>query len=126
MSFSPVSNALDAATAVAIAKQEYLAAFVSAGGSAVKVYVGDLSARQALTIGLETASRSLGYVCATINSGTTMINRVEQIYQHVARQVPWDAAIQRLSFKALAYARHQSACGPRHINSWPAGFKRRR
>ncbi len=90
--------------------REYLANFVSDGGSSIKFAVPvEESLRPDLFTGLADLAGQAGYLVVAIDSGETKIHMMDEIYFRAARQVPW----QILSRKVIARLASQSGY------SWP-------
>lgn len=73
---------------LAVVGRDYLDEYIPAGGAAIKFLVAD-GHDFALIEELAQASRPRNYVTATVDAGETRIDRIEELFWAVARQVPW-------------------------------------
>lgn len=77
-------------------ESEYLADFVSSGGSAVKVAVPeDGDSRDALLAALRDRAVRRGYLFVPIAAHDTRVHMVDQIFFQIAAQVPWEELAER-------------------------------
>ncbi len=78
-------------------ESEYLDCFVRDGGSAIKFAVA-LEDDVAATLAFEIKARAirLGYVVTHVDSGTTRVHMVEQLFFAIAEQIPWRETVQRV------------------------------
>lgn len=87
--------------------QEYLAAYLPAGGAAVKVAVvgsDDTGSRFARALGA--ASDAAGCVFVSVSAAETRLSQVDALFFAVAREVDWDAlaaALVRRAYDAIAF-----------------------
>jgi len=78
-------------------ESEYLDSFVRDGGSAIKFAVAlEDGVAATLAFEIEARARRLGYVVAHVDSGTTRVHMVEQLFFSVAEQIPWRETVQRV------------------------------
>jgi hypothetical protein len=69
---------------------EYLASFISEGGSSVKVIVPfDAASRQQASVGIAERARERGYVVATVDAAVTRVHLMHQLFFQVSQQIPW-------------------------------------
>lgn len=85
--------------------REYLDAFIPAGGAAIKFLIAD-GDRGELIDELSEASRQRHYVTATADARETRIDKIEEMFWAVARQVKWQelaAVVRRRGFRELEW-----------------------
>ncbi len=90
---------------LAVMGREYLDKYIPAGGAAIKFLVADGN-DDALIDEIAEASRQRGYVTATVDAREMDINKVEEIFWAVARQVRWQdlaASVRRRGFQDLQW-----------------------
>ncbi|MBI2766318.1 MAG: DUF2791 family P-loop domain-containing protein [Chloroflexi bacterium] len=71
-----------------VTREAYLRAFIPDGGSAVKLVVDEEPSGRAIECLAEEA-RDAGYVVATVDSTVTRVDKIDQLFFAVARQVDW-------------------------------------
>ncbi len=85
--------------------REYLDEYVPAGGAAIKFLIADGNDEELIDQLTET-SRRRGYVTATVDARAMRINKIEEIFWAVARQVSWQdlaVAVCRRGFAELKW-----------------------
>jgi hypothetical protein len=97
-------------------QSEYLEAFIKDGGAAIKFAVPlETGTAETLTGELEDRARKLGYVVAHVDSGSTRVHMVDQLFFAIAEQIPWRPTVQRVMeglAEAEGYAKATPGDGP--------------
>jgi hypothetical protein len=86
---------------------DYLAPFLSQGGSAVKVVVAEQPDRDRVQQGLASMAADGRYLYAHVDSATCRIHLLHTLYNEIARQVPWAETAQRFLRSALEEAHYR-------------------
>ena len=82
---------------------EYLDSFISSGGSAVKVaVVADPQSAMDLTQAAMVEARRKGYVAVGVDSATTRINLIHQVFHSVAAELDWSSYSRAVATSLLA------------------------
>ncbi len=101
---------------------DYLSAFVPAGGAAVKVAVaGSDDVADRLSASLRRAGAAAGCTVVTVSAADTKVHLVEQLFFAVARQVDWEqlaASVVRVAYDACDFP----APGPLAVNEVAASY----
>lgn len=96
---------LGAAEYLDFVQREYLTDYIARGGAAVKLLcVGDDSVRDELISGF--AGLGDGFVHATVDSATTRVHLIDQVFTAIARQLDWVAlagAVVRSALERAAF-----------------------
>lgn len=86
---------------LAFLEREYLASYVGRGGAAVKLLAtGDACGAKALAVGVSTLGD--GFAHASVDSVTTRVHLIDQVFADVARQVDWLALAGAVLTRAYA------------------------
>jgi hypothetical protein len=96
---------MKAAEWLEVVGREYLDEYVPAGGAAIKFLIADGNDLE-LIDELAEASRRRGYVTATVDAREMRIDKIEEIFWGVARQVRWQdlaAVVRRKGFSDLQW-----------------------
>ena len=91
---------------VDVLRTDYLQSFVPGGGAGVKVAVpvrGDTPVIEALS----QASKDSGFVVAVVDSATTRVDRIDQVFTAVARQVDWRKMASNVRERAVLESSYQ-------------------
>lgn len=77
-------------------RTEYLDSFIAEGGAAIKVAIdlGGSDADLAETIADHAADS--GYLTAVVDSSTTRVHMIDQVFFAVADQIPWQESVERV------------------------------
>ena len=68
---------------------DYLDYYVRCGGSTVKVVLADDNARTRFKTDIAERAIALGYVCTSLSAANVRINKLEDVWFGVARQIDW-------------------------------------
>jgi hypothetical protein len=78
-----------------IIEHEYLAGFIPAGGSAVKFAIACPARIPAIVRGLGEAAMRHGLIPLHLSAATTRVHMLHDLFFAIARQIRWDALVQR-------------------------------
>jgi len=92
-----------------IIEHEYLAGFIPAGGAAVKFAITCPERIPLITRGLGEAAVRHGLIALHLSATTTRVHMLHDVFFAIARQVPWEAMVQRQVEDMFA----------RHGYAWP-------
>ncbi len=70
---------------------DYLTRYLPRGGSVVKVVLAEREGRRSFAESLRHRAGSLGYPCVAIDAASTKLNKLEDVWFGIARQVDWMA-----------------------------------
>lgn len=74
---------------VSIMASDYLERYLIDGGSTVKVVLADDERRRGFSDKLVTRAKRLDYVCVSLDASNIRINKLEDVWFAIARQIDW-------------------------------------
>jgi hypothetical protein len=96
-----VSLLIDAKRYVDLMSADYLRRFVGQGASAVKVVVGEETCRDQFRSQLADEARRLGFQYVFVSAAETKVQRPEELFFAISRQIPWVGLGQRFLESSL-------------------------
>jgi hypothetical protein len=91
-------------------ESEYMGGFIKNGGSAIKFAVPlEEHAAHALCTAVNERATEHGYVVASVDSASTRVHMVDQLFFSVAEQVPWRETVERVIARLAEVERYSPA-----------------
>ena len=104
-----MADSIDFNTWLGVMNDEYLTSYVPAGGSTIKICVGELSDRAFIASEIADRGNRLGYIVAKVDGEAVRLHRIQDIFFAVAQQIDWRNLARRAILKMAESADFQTS-----------------
>ena len=80
----------------------YLSDYISSGGAAFKLLLTPQGCSKSLPVDLRSSAENRGYIYVEVSAAETRIDKIDQVFFAIARQIDWESLVDR---DALAFLR---------------------
>jgi hypothetical protein len=85
-----------------VVEPEYFAAYLPEGGAGAKFVVGDEAAIARLRQAVVELARAHDMLAVQVSAGSTRLHMLQEVFFAIARDLPWDAVLQRYTERLFA------------------------